>query len=143
MTSPGSPRNDLINIMCYLFRKSDCPCTCLLLLPMNDRGGNTHQRSIGTVQAQRVVYQIEFAPEFAGHDPAVRLVPVKDELFIQILADDIQVNGDLSPIIERHFVNAGLFWLPARGRHTILGGVNAGASPLAAEVADVQRDHTL
>src|SRR5208283_28967 len=108
MTSPGSPRNDLINIMCYLFRKSDCPRTRLLLIAASDRGGNADQRSVGAVQAQSVINQIELAPVLAGHDTAVRLVPVKDELFIQILADDVEVNGDLSPIIKRQLVDAGL-----------------------------------
>src|SRR5271166_6191905 len=112
MTSPGSPRDNLINIMCYLFCKSDRPRTRLLLITVSDRGGNAYQRSVGAVQAQSVINQIELAPEFAGHNTAVRLVPVEDELLIQILANDVQVNRHLSSIIKRQFVDAGLLRLP-------------------------------
>src|SRR6516164_6037098 len=138
MTSPGSPWNDLINIMSYLFCESDGPRTRLFLITVNDRRSNANQRGIGAVQSQRVINQIKLAPQLAGHDAAMRLVPVEDELLIHILADDVQVNRHLASIGNRQFVDAGLFRLPARGRQAVFGRVNAGARALASEVSDVK-----
>src|SRR5271157_2009354 len=143
MNSPGSPRNDLINILCYLFRESDRPRTRLLLIAVNDRGGNADQSGVGAVQAQRIVNQVILTPVFAGHHTVMRLVPIKDELFIQIFADDVQVDGNLASVIERQFVNRRFLRLPTRGWKTVSGGVNAGTRPLTPEVTDIQSDLTL
>src|SRR5208283_2133723 len=77
---------------------------------------------------------------FAGHYAAVRLVPIKDKLFIQILADDVQVDGDFASVIERQCVNRRLLRLPTRGGQTVSGGVNAGPRSLAPEVTDVKSE---
>src|SRR5271165_4499575 len=129
MPSPGSPRNGLIDIMSYLLRKSDRPRTRLLLITVNDWYGNADQSGVGAVQAQRVINQVNFAPKFAGHYAAVRLVPIKDELLIRILAHNVQVDGDLPSVIELQLVNSSCLRLPTRAGQAVLRGVNAGARP--------------
>src|ERR1019366_7408217 len=74
--SPGSPRDDLIDVTCNLFCERQRPRTRLLLITVVDRSGDTNQSGIGAVQAHRVIHQIKLTPVFAGHYAAVRLVPI-------------------------------------------------------------------
>src|SRR5271157_5918510 len=143
MNSPESLRNDLINIVGYLFRESDRPRARLLLITIINRSGNADQRSIGAVQAQRIVNQVKLTPVFTGYHPAMRLVPIQNQLLLQTLADDIQVDGNLPSVVERHLINGRLLGLPAGTGQTVFGGMNAGASPLAPEVSDKQPNLSL
>src|ERR1039458_7474456 len=101
MPSPGSPRNDLIDVSCNLFCECQRPRARLLLITLVDRSGDTDQSGVSAVQAHRVVNQIKLTPVFAGHYAAVRLVPIQHELFVQILADDVKINGHLTPVVKR------------------------------------------
>src|SRR5271169_631528 len=78
--SPGSPRDDLIDVSCNLFCKRQSARTCLLLITVVDRSGDTNQSGVSTVQAHGVIHQIELTPVFAGHYAAMRLVPIQHEL---------------------------------------------------------------
>src|SRR5271157_1069335 len=143
MNSPESLRNDLINIVGYLFRESDRPRARLLLITIINRSGNADQRSIGAVQAQRIVNQVKLAPVFAGYHPAMRLIPIQNQLLLQTLADDIEVDGDFASIIEVQLINGRLLWLPAGTWQTVLRRMNTGAGPLAPEVSDKQPNLSL
>ncbi len=60
---------------------------------------------VSAVQAQRVIHQIKLTPVFAGHNTAMRLVPIQHELFVQILAQDVKVDGHFASIIEGELVD--------------------------------------
>src|ERR1035437_1218979 len=143
MPSPGSPRNYLIDVTCNLFRECLRPRTRLLLITVVDRGGDTNQSGVSAVQAHRVIHQIKLTPVFAGHYTAVRLVPIQHELFVQTLANDVKINGHLTPIVERELVDGLRHRRPSCSRQTVLGRVNGGAGALTAEIPDVQGNQAL
>src|SRR5215831_4908861 len=99
MNSPGSPGNNLLNIYRYLLGERNCLLLRSFGVAVADGRDNTHHCRISPIEAERVVHHVEPAPIFAGHYASVRLVPVKNDLLVQVFADGVEIYGDLSAVV--------------------------------------------
>src|SRR5512135_331618 len=74
-------------------------CTLLSgcrVLALHNGGYKTHQGAIASIHSDGVSHQVDLRPVLAGDYSAMRLVPVKDQLAVESLGDNVAVYSNLA-----------------------------------------------
>src|SRR6516164_322543 len=134
MDSPGSPGNNLLNIHCYLLGEGNRLLPRRVGITVANGRDYAHHRGIRPVQAKRVVHHVEPAPIFASHYTPMRLVPVKNDLLIEVLANGVQIHRYLAAVVELELIDFRHNRLPSRTGEAMLGRMDDRARALRTEI---------